>query len=135
MTGGGGTGNVPPRPCIVPSCPRLSIGGRRGSRCKPCSLVHDRELLARRSGAYADPAYKAARRALRGARCWICGQLGSDSVDHRVPLALGGTNAASNLEPAHLDCNIGRGIREAPGRTEGVTRIGHKDWRRRAPGT
>lgn len=126
---------MPPRPCIVPSCPRESLGGPRGSRCQPCTLAYNRELVKRRSGAYADPRYKAARNALRGARCWICGELGSDSVDHEIPLALGGTNAASNLKPAHLDCNIGRGIREVPGRTEGVTRIGHRDWRRREPGT
>lgn len=131
----GGLGRVPPRPCLVPSCPNVSLGGPRGSRCQPCTVAYGRELVKRRTGAYADSAYKAARNALRGGRCWICGQLGSDSVDHEIPLALGGTNAIQNLKPAHLDCNIGRGIRDAQGTSEGVTRVGHRDWRRRTPGT
>lgn len=138
MTAGrqrGGVGRTPPRPCIVPTCPNESLGGPRGSRCQTCTVTYHRELAKRRSGAYNDPAYKRARAFMKGGRCWICGQFGSDSVDHEVPLALGGTNDASNLKPAHLDCNIGRGIKEVPGRTEGVTQIGRKDWRRRTPGT
>ena len=38
--------------------------------------------------------------------CWICGKHGADSVDHVVPITRGGTNAMSNLRPAHLHpCN------------------------------
>jgi 5-methylcytosine-specific restriction endonuclease McrA len=62
-------------------------------------------------------------RAARGAtqrgeilgRCGICGEpifkrfkhphSFSVSIDHKVPLARGGTNALSNLQLAHLACN------------------------------
>jgi 5-methylcytosine-specific restriction endonuclease McrA len=47
--------------------------------------------------------------------CGICGQpifkrfkhphSFSASIDHKVPLARGGTNALSNLQLAHLGCN------------------------------
>jgi 5-methylcytosine-specific restriction endonuclease McrA len=29
-------------------------------------------------------------------------------VEHRKPLALGGTNDADNLSPAHVDCHAGK---------------------------
>jgi 5-methylcytosine-specific restriction endonuclease McrA len=63
------------------------------------------------------------RTAMDGARqsseilgqCGICGQpifkrfkhphSFSASIDHKVPLARGGTNALSNLQLAHLGCN------------------------------
>jgi 5-methylcytosine-specific restriction endonuclease McrA len=35
--------------------------------------------------------------------CHICGQPGADAIDHVIPLARGGTEAASNLKPAHHD--------------------------------
>lgn len=34
--------------------------------------------------------------------CWLCGHLGSDSIDHVVPVALGGTDDIENLMPAHF---------------------------------
>lgn len=45
--------------------------------------------------------------------CAICGLPGADSVDHVLPVALGGTNALSNLRPAHLSCNCSRGAKLA----------------------
>lgn len=33
----------------------------------------------------------------------------SFSIDHIIPVSLGGTHAASNLQPAHLVCNSKRG--------------------------
>jgi 5-methylcytosine-specific restriction endonuclease McrA len=42
--------------------------------------------------------------------CWVCGGLGADSVDHVVPVALGGTNDPDNLRPCHGRCNSRRGV-------------------------
>lgn len=48
--------------------------------------------------------------------CWICGNPGADAVDHKVPLARGGTDDPSNLAPAHHDvapyCNRVKSDRE-----------------------
>lgn len=51
-----------------------------------------------------------------GARCWICGRPidltitdpyddGYGTADHVVPAAKGGSDALSNLRPAHFGCN------------------------------
>lgn len=55
---------------------------------------------------YRDPAYKAM---YRGGRCWLCGHLGADTLDHVVPVSKGGTNDPDNLRPAHRACNSARG--------------------------
>lgn len=54
-------------------------------------------------------------------RCWICGKrIGkklryphprSASIDHEVPLSLGGDDTALNKHAAHLGCNVARGNR------------------------
>lgn len=45
-----------------------------------------------------------------GGICKICKEkiFGKFEVEHRVPLALSGTNDPSNLEPAHIDCHAGK---------------------------
>jgi 5-methylcytosine-specific restriction endonuclease McrA len=44
--------------------------------------------------------------------CWLCGKPGADSIDHVVPVAKGGSDAISNLRPAHLwPCNQRKGSR------------------------
>jgi 5-methylcytosine-specific restriction endonuclease McrA len=57
---------------------------------------------------------------LHGRVCWICkkkiGELPhphpqSLSLDHIVPLSLGGWHHISNLKPAHLSCNSTKGDR------------------------
>lgn len=46
--------------------------------------------------------------------CWLCGYPGADTVDHVVPLSLGGDPLSlDNLRPAHKRCNSRRGNRAA----------------------
>ncbi len=85
------------RPCLV--CGALG----QESRCR----AHRRPRGPQRA-AYADPAYRAAREALRGSPCALCGLSGSDSVGHVIPLARGGTNHPMNLQPEHLRCPNGQ---------------------------
>ena len=33
--------------------------------------------------------------------CWICGHHGADTIDHIVPMSMGGQNDRANLRPAH----------------------------------
>jgi len=53
-------------------------------------------------------------------RCGICGKRVPDkayphpespSFDHIVPLSVGGTHEAANLQLAHLGCNLRKGAR------------------------
>ena len=56
-----------------------------------------------------------------GWRCALCGEHVDSalrdrhpmmaSFDHILPIALGGTDAAANLQLAHLKCNVRRGAR------------------------
>ncbi len=46
--------------------------------------------------------------------CWICGRPGADQVDHKVPLAQGGTEDDSNLGAVHGEpCHAVKTAREA----------------------
>jgi|SRR6185503_20621305 len=49
----------------------------------------------------------------RGDTCGICnralGELALCNIDHIIPLGKGGTNAWSNLQPAHIVCNNAKG--------------------------
>lgn len=38
---------------------------------------------------------------VHGTICWLCGRDGADTIDHVQALKDGGTNALSNLRPAH----------------------------------
>lgn len=91
------------KPCI--ECGAVS----QGTRCPTCARAraNKRQRPAYRQ-AYSDPAYRQARDTLRGQPCWICGQP-SDTVDHIVALAKGGTNHPANLAPACRPCNSRRG--------------------------
>jgi len=46
-----------------------------------------------------------------GEVCHLCHQAGATSVDHIVPVAMGGTNDLANLAAAHLGCNSSKGAR------------------------
>jgi 5-methylcytosine-specific restriction endonuclease McrA len=49
-----------------------------------------------------------------GRICWLCGRAGADTVDHRTPLAHGGSDEPDNLRAAHGSCNYGRRDRPPP---------------------
>lgn len=55
--------------------------------------------------------------------CWLCGRPGADTVDHVVPLSLGGDPVdVLNMRAAHRSCNSRRGA-AIPGRmTTGTSR-------------
>lgn len=44
-----------------------------------------------------------------GTVCHLCGGPGATTADHIIPRKHGGTNALSNLAPAHQSCNSARG--------------------------
>jgi hypothetical protein len=50
-----------------------------------------------------------------GDTCCHCGVAHARSVEHVQPRSAGGTDALTNLRPAHLACNIARGTRPMPG--------------------
>jgi 5-methylcytosine-specific restriction endonuclease McrA len=41
--------------------------------------------------------------------CWRCGLPGANSVDHVIPVVLGGDHSLGNLRPAHSSCNSSAG--------------------------
>lgn len=53
--------------------------------------------------------------ATKGRTCWLCGEPGADSVDHRIPRSKGGTDEWGNLYPAHGRCNSERSNTPPPG--------------------
>lgn len=60
-----------------------------------------------------------------GWRCWLCGQLvdrharvphyGAPTMDHVIPLAMGGEHTYENIRCAHFICNSRRGTKPVPG--------------------
>lgn len=95
--------------CIEAQCPQLA---HKGTRCTGHQRIWERDRARRlpQRRAYQDKAYKAARAALKGKPCYRCGEP-SDTVDHVVPLALGGANDPSNWAPACGACNFSKGGR------------------------
>lgn len=56
-------------------------------------------------------------------QCWICGHPGADTVDHIIPLSLGGDPLdIANLRPAHHSCNSRRGNKISPPRPTNTSR-------------
>lgn len=93
--------------CLVAGCGALA---ERWPRCPAHQRAWERERRERspERRAYRDQSYKAYRAMVQRRRpnCWLCGEIGADSVDHVIPISRGGTNDWSNLRPAHLSCNI-----------------------------
>src|SRR6266545_4294413 len=52
-----------------------------------------------------------ARFAFFGNRCVYCGMMAGLTIDHHIPLAMGGSNWPSNLRPACARCNASKGGR------------------------
>jgi 5-methylcytosine-specific restriction endonuclease McrA len=49
-----------------------------------------------------------------GPDCWLCRKeiaIAEVSIDHVLPISLGGDSSLENLRLAHLSCNQGRGSR------------------------
>lgn len=68
--------------------------------------------MLRNRKAYADPAYRTVRRAIRAGMygpCVDCGTWSELEADHVVSLARGGTNALSNLAVRCRSCNARKG--------------------------
>lgn len=65
-----------------------------------------RNAKARRKNAlgYSTAEQVAARVAMWGGKCWMCGE-SWEQIDHVIPLSRGGTNWPANLRPACAECN------------------------------
>ena len=61
------------------------------------------------SDPYSHPVYRAAKQAMLGLPCHMCGGPGSTTVDHVIPLSQGGSNTIDNMAPAHASCNYRAG--------------------------
>jgi 5-methylcytosine-specific restriction endonuclease McrA len=44
-------------------------------------------------------------------KCLCCGKVGRMTIDHVVPLAKGGSNDISNIQPLCLRCNLSKGTK------------------------
>lgn len=63
--------------------------------------------------------------------CWLCGNPGSNTVDHVKSRAMGGDDSLANLRPAHGFCNTGRGagsLNPATGSRPGTTTETSPRW-------
>lgn len=102
------------------------IRGACNSLCEPCVLANRRKqrgdkhfrTRARAAGVPYNPIKRSDVVERHGMICWICGGeievKGADptmglSLDHVVPMALGGWHDLINLRPAHLRCNSSKG--------------------------
>jgi len=61
---------------------------------------------------YTTADHVAARWAMYGNKCWMCGQ-SATQTDHVIPLSLGGSHWPSNLRPICGQCNRKKGDRKA----------------------
>lgn len=76
------------------------------ARCSDCARVWNQRLGTARERGYtrkyeANRAYVLSKSKI----CWLCGESGADTADHVIPRSRGGSNAVSNLRPAHESCN------------------------------
>lgn len=114
-----------PHDCPDCGCAVAAKGCKEGTRCPPCSIERQRERYRRKNrrrrvmatGTYT--LVEIAARDLR--RCHLCGKRvnmalsGLDplgpTIDHLVPLSLGGDDDPRNVALAHRICNVKRGTR------------------------
>lgn len=99
---------------------RFCAGGCRSlvakGRCPKCQRELDRKQNRDRGTANErgyNYSYQQVRKlVLADGICHICGEPGADTVDHLVPVSMGGTNELENLAPAHAYCNSSRGNKD-----------------------
>lgn len=103
----------------------VSGSGRRPEQCDACIEVARRDASSRRRarlrGADTDQIDRVYVFDRDGWRCQLCGKTVpkskahphplSASLDHVVPLARGGDHVTSNVQLAHLRCNVQKGAR------------------------
>lgn len=94
------------------------------NRCKACTKTYynaNKDQYQRRRYIYQaalggiivdfTPRQKAARFALWGGRCWICGIAGATEEDHVKPISKGGSHCLANLRPICKKCNTSKSNR------------------------
>lgn len=94
----------------APGCTSLAVAG--ASYCQQHGGRHSPSSRAAHT-----PAYRRARAAMLATgppwTCAICGQVIASAddlaADHAIPASWGGPTDASNLVPAHRDCNKRKG--------------------------
>jgi 5-methylcytosine-specific restriction endonuclease McrA len=106
-------------------CRKCGHPGTYGGICGPCEAIQERARGTRQARGF-DSEYDRNRAELvrrtkaYNLPCWLCGlQFAPNELvtaDHVRSRVHGGSNALSNLRPAHARCNSSRG-----GRTRGPT--------------
>ncbi|MGH8775071.1 MAG: HNH endonuclease [Jiangellaceae bacterium] len=103
-------------PCLEPGCPEMALPGPRHSRCREHQRARDRVRSRRpERRIYQTRQWKAIP--VRGQPCalaypGIC--TGWATVrDHIIPKAAGGSDDASNVQPACAACNGSKGAKIA----------------------
>lgn len=92
-----------PRPCL--SCGELTTNT---TRCSGCEQARERKRNASPyRAAYKDREYLSF---VKDSRCALCGSTEELTKDHKIPLAKGGTNDASNLWTLCRPCNSAKGV-------------------------
>lgn len=101
----------PQRPCLGLGCSALTRNP--AGRCRTCQQKLDRARNARpHRQAYTDADYRAARRHARLGRygpCVDCHSWDDLTLDHKIPLILGGRNHPSNWVVRCRSCNSRKG--------------------------
>ena len=83
--------------------------------------------------------YRRNRAAMIGLPCTYCGQP-ADTADHKQPVAAGGDNSPTNLQPACSDCNLSKGAGRYPSFNRalliliGAPGTGKSTWANTIPG-
>ena len=109
-----------PRPCVV--CQRLTEPGR--SRCREHLAEAEVQKRQRRRSAPGDGAHQRLRRSLDRLGMGTCGMCGLETlseflhVDHRLPLADGGTDFGPNVWALCIRCHTEKTRREATERSK-----------------
>jgi hypothetical protein len=95
---------------------RLNAKNRRWKQANPDSVkaaAQRRRALLRNSAEHHTPTEWRELKAHYGHRCLCCGAREGDvqlTPDHVLPLAVGGTNGISNIQPLCLPCNLRKGV-------------------------